>query len=73
MVKNISGNVPISSTWNFNERLLNFNQYFASDINYVFPAISVYEQHQFCSSINVTAHKFKAGALTSRRVKDNFK
>ena len=35
--------IPISPARYFNQRLLNFNQYFASDADYIFFARSVYE------------------------------
>ena len=35
--------IPISSAWYFNQRLLNFNRHFASDTDYIFFARSVYE------------------------------
>ena len=35
--------IPISLARYFNQRLLNFNQYFASDADYIFFARSVYE------------------------------
>ena len=65
--------IPISPAWYFNQRLLNFNQYFASDAAYIFFARSVYEQHHFRSSINFAMHKINPGTLTEGTVKSNFK
>ena len=64
--------IPISPGPYFNQRLLNFNQYFASDADYIFFARSVYEQHHLRSSINFDMHKTKPGALTAETVKNNF-
>ena len=64
--------IPISPGRYFNERLLNFNQHFASDADYIFFARSVYEQYHLRSSINFTMHKTKPGALTAGTVKNNF-
>ena len=36
--------IPISLPWYLNQKLLNFNQCFASDVDYPFFARSVYEQ-----------------------------
>ena len=63
--------IPISPTRYFNQRLLDFNQYFASDADYIFFARSVYDQHHFCSSINFAMHKIKPGTLTAGTVKSN--
>ena len=57
----------------FNRRLLNFNQYFESDADYIFFSRSVYEQHQLRSSINFVFHKTKPGTLAAGTVKSNFK
>ena len=65
--------IPISSARYFNQRLLNFNQHFASDADYLFFARFVYEQHHLRSSINFAMHKLKPGTLTSGTVKNNFK
>ena len=57
--------IPISPAGYFNQRLLNFNRYFASDVDYIFLARSVYEQHHLRSSINFAMHKIKPSALTA--------
>ena len=51
---------------------MNFNQYFASDADYIFFSRSVYEQHQLRSSINFVFHKTKPGTLAAGTVKSNF-
>ena len=66
-------NIPISPARYFNQRLLNFNQYFASDVDYIFFARSVYEQHLLRSWINFAMHKIKPGTLTEGTFKNNFK
>ena len=65
----------MSAAWYFNQRLLNFNQYFASDAHFfvVVVARSVYEQHHLRSSINFAMHKIKPGTLKAGTVKSNFK
>ena len=40
---NAPEDISTSPAWQFNQRLLNFNQYFVSDADYVFFARSVYE------------------------------
>ena len=65
--------IPISPPWYFNQRLLNFNQYLASDADYIFFARSVYEQHHFSSPINFAMHKIKPGTLIAGTTKSNFK
>ena len=65
--------IPISPAWYFNQRLLNFNQYFTSDADYIFFARSVYEQHHLRSSMNFAMDKIKPGTLTAGTVKSNFK
>ena len=64
--------IPISPGRYFNQRLLNFNQHFASNADYTFFARSVYEQHHVRSSINFVMYKTKPGALTEGTVKNNF-
>ena len=70
---NAPRDIPISPTRYFNQRLLNFNQWFASDADYIFFARSEYEQYHLCSSINFAMHKIKPGTLTAGTVKTNFK
>ena len=64
--------IPISPGRYFNQRSLNFNQYFAY-ANYIFFARSVFEQYHLRSSINFAMHKIKPGTLTAGPVKSNFK
>ena len=59
---------PISPARCFNQSLLNFNQHFASDADYIFFARPVYEQHHLRSSINFVMHKVKLGTLTAETV-----
>ena len=66
--------LPVSPAQYFNQRLLNFNQYFPSDAGYLFFARSVYEQHHHVySSINLAIYNIKPGILTAGTVKSNFK
>ena len=65
--------IPPTPTWYFNQWLLDFNQYFASDADYIFFARFVYEQHHLRSSINFVMHKNKPVAFTAGMVKNNFK
>ena len=69
MVSNASRDVPISPAWKFDQRLLNFNQYFVSDSDYLFTAMSVYEQHHLRKSINVTTDKIKTGYPQQEQLK----
>ena len=65
--------IPISPTWYFNQKLLNFNQYFASGADYLFFARSVDQQHHFRSSINFIMYKVKPGTLAAGTIESNFK
>ena len=69
----VARDIPVSPAGYFNQRLLNFNQPFALDADYIFFARSVYEQHHLRSSINFAMHKIKPGKLTEGTVKNNFK
>ena len=62
---NVPRDIPLSPAGYFNHRLLSFNQYFASDADYIFLARSVYEQHHLRSTINFSMHKIKPGTLTA--------
>ena len=53
--------------------LLNFNQYFASDADYIFVPRSVYEWHNLLSSISFVIHRIKPNILTAGTIKYNFK
>ena len=66
---NALANIPVSPAWHFNQRLLNFNQYFASYADYIFFARPVFEQHLLHSSINFVVYKIKPGTLTAASVK----
>ena len=57
----------------FNQRLLNFSKYFASDADYIFIVRSVYEQHYLRPPTNVTVHKVKPGTYTAGLDKNDFK
>ena len=48
--------------------LLNLNQYFTSDGDYIFFGRSVYEQQHLSSSINFAIHKIKLSTFTSGTV-----
>ena len=65
--------IPISPAWYYNQWLLNFKQYLASDADCIFLARSVYEQHHLRSTINFAKHKIKPGTFTTGTVKNNFK
>ena len=65
--------IPISPARCFNQRLLNFNQYFVSNINYVFFTRSAYEQCLLRSSTSFAMHQSKASTSTAGTVKSNFK
>ena len=54
---NTPKDIPISPARYFNQRLLNFNQWFASDADYIFFARSVYELYYLRSSKNFAMHK----------------
>ena len=65
--------IPVSPALYFNQRLLKFNQYFASDADYIFFAWSAYEQHYLRSLISFVMYKIKPATLTAGTVKSNFK
>ena len=64
--------IPINPAQYFNQLLLNFNQYFVSDSNYIFFVRSVYEQYNLRSSINF-AMNIKPGTITGEMVKNGLK
>ena len=59
---------PISPAPCFNQRLLNFNQHFASDTDSIFFSMAVYEQHHLRSSRNFVMHKLEPGLPTEGTV-----
>ena len=65
--------IPVNPAWYINQRLLNFNQNFGSDADYIFFARSVYKQNHLHSSVNFAMHKIKPGTLTAGTIKSNFK
>ena len=70
---NAPRDIPISLGLYFNQRSLNFSQFFASDTDYIFFVRPVYEQHYLRSSINFAIHKILPGTLTAGTVKNNVK
>ena len=70
---NVPQDIPVCPARYFNQTLLNFNQYFASDADYIFFARSVYEQDHLRSSINFAMHKTKPGTLSPGTANSNFK
>ena len=66
---NASRDIPVSPTRYFHQTLLKFNQYFASDADYLFFAKPIYEQSHLLSSINFAMHKIKTGTFTARTLK----
>ena len=70
---NVTREVAVSPARYFNQRLLNHNQIFASDPDYIFFARSVYEQYLLRSSINFAMHKVKPGQLTAGTIKQNYR
>ena len=67
--------IPISPACYLNQKLLNFNQSFASDADYIFADRPVYVQYHLRSSINFAMHKnnIKPGIITAGTIKNNFK
>ena len=65
--------IPISPARYFKQRLLNFNQHFASDADYIFFARSVYKHYHLRSSINFAMYKIKPNRITAGTVKSSFK
>ena len=63
--------IPVSLVLFFNQRLLNFNQYFASDADYILFVRYLYKQHHLRSSIKFAMHKIKPGTFKGT-VKGNF-
>ena len=70
---NAPRDIQITPAWYFNQRLLNFNQYFASDADYVFFARSMYEQHHLSSLITFSMQKINPDTLIAETIKNNFK
>ena len=67
---NVPPDIPLSPARYFNQRLLSFNQYFASDADYIFLARSVYEQHHLRSIINFAMHKLNQVHLQQGNFKE---
>ena len=53
--------IKLSLVKYFNQRLLNFTQMFASDLDYVFFALSVTEQMKLQNQINIALNKVCTG------------
>ena len=70
---NAPRNIAISPARYFNQPLLSFNQYFASDADYLFFVRSLYEQQHLRPSINFPMDKIRPGTLTAGMVKNNLK
>ena len=56
----------------FNQRLLNYTQMFASDPDFIFYALSVMQQLNLQSQINIAMKKVCAGHLTAGMLSHNF-
>ena len=56
----------------FNQRLLNYKQNFASDADYTFFALSVTQQLNLNSQINIAMKKVSSSSLTSGMLSNNF-
>ena len=67
---NTPRDISVSAVRYFNQRFLNFNHFFASDIDYIFFARSMYKQRNLCSSINFAMHKIQPRTLTAGMVKN---
>ena len=65
--------IPKSPARYFNYRLMNFNQYFASDVDYIFFARSVHDQRHLRLSINLDMTKIKPVTLTAGMVTNTLK
>ena len=65
--------ISISPTRYFDQRLLNFNNYFSSHVDYIFFVKSVYKQQHLRSSIDLDMPKIKPGTLTVGVVRNNLK
>ena len=58
-------NVKLSPVKYFNQRLLNYKQKFASDADYIFFALSVMQQLNLNSQINIAMKKVSCNSLTA--------
>ena len=56
----------------FNQRLLNYTQLFASEVDYIFYALSVTQQLKINSQINIALKKVCGGQLTVQVLTNNF-
>ena len=71
--------IPISPARCFNQRLLNFNEHFASDADYIFFArLYIYCSYfiwaiHLLSSIKLAMYKINPGTLTAGTLKSNLK
>ena len=65
--------VALSATNYFNQRLLNYQQTFASDAGYIFFAQFVTQQLNLNSRINIAMKKVSTNQLTAEMLSANFK
>ena len=68
----IERNVKLSPFKYFNQRLLNYKQKFASDADYIFFALSVMQQLNLNSQINIAMKKVSSNSLTAGMLSNNF-
>ena len=68
----IERNVKLSPVKYFNQRLLNYKQKFASDADYIFFALSVMQQLNLNSQINIAMKKVSSNSLTAGMLSNNF-
>ena len=69
----VQRDIPLSPRKYFNQRLLNCNQKFASEIDYIFFVHSVLQQMQISNHINITMRKMATTNLTAGMLSRNFK
>ena len=65
---NAPRNIPISPAQYFNQSLLNFNQYFVSDADYIVFVRSLFEQRHLRSSITFAMNNSKPGTTQQEQL-----
>ena len=68
----VEQDVVLSPVKYFNQRLLNYKQKFSSDSDYIFYALSVIQQLNLNSQINVAMKKVRTNQITAGMLSNNF-
>ena len=65
--------MPLTPSKYFNQQLLNYSQYFALDLDYIFFAHSVMQEVQIIDQIGIAMRKITSNSLNAGKLNNNFK